>query len=129
MLILANYRWSPPNCNLFALKLRSRLLCFGAERVFDYHSPTCAADIRAYTTNELACALDCVSQADTTQLCYVSIGRADGRCVSLEPFRDTVAQTRALTIEPSWIMVLSIFRKKVALEGEYGRDAQPKDRV
>ncbi|OBT72928.1 hypothetical protein VF21_07781 [Pseudogymnoascus sp. 05NY08] len=104
------------------------VLRFGAEKAFDYHSPTCAADIRAYTCNGLAYALDCVSQVDTTQLCYASIGRAGGRYVSLEPFRDTVAQTRALTIEASWVMVLSIFGRKVALEGEYGRDAQPKDR-
>lgn len=100
----------------------------GAEKVFDYHSPTCATVIRAYTSNELAYALDCFSQVDTTQLCYASIGRAGGRYVSLEPFRDTVAQTRVLTIEASWIMVLSIFGRKVALEGEYGRDAKPKDR-
>ncbi|KAI4119468.1 MAG: hypothetical protein LQ345_000622 [Seirophora villosa] len=101
---------------------------FGAEKVFDYSSATCAADIREYTGNELAYSLDCVSQADTTQLCYASIGRAGGRYVSLEPFREAVAQGRALTIEPSWVMVLTIFGRKVALEGEYGRDARPQDR-
>ncbi|PGH21394.1 hypothetical protein AJ80_03311 [Polytolypa hystricis UAMH7299] len=101
---------------------------FGAEKVFDYRSPTCVSDIRAYTGNELAYALDCVSLADTTQLCYASIGRAGGRYVSLEPFRETVAQGRALTVEPSWVMVLTIFGRKVALEGEYGRDSRPEDR-
>ncbi|KAL8765382.1 MAG: hypothetical protein Q9209_007530 [Squamulea sp. 1 TL-2023] len=40
----------------------------GAEKVFDYSSPTCAEDIHAYTQNERAFALDCVSQAETTQL-------------------------------------------------------------
>ncbi|KAL8820237.1 MAG: hypothetical protein Q9223_001501 [Gallowayella weberi] len=111
---------SPAN---FDLALR-----FGAEKVFDYHSPTCTADIRAYTQGELAYALDCVSQADTTQLCYSSIGRAGGRYVSLEPFRDTVAQKRSLTIEPSWVMSLTIYGRKVDLEGEYGREARPHDR-
>ncbi|KAL8974639.1 MAG: hypothetical protein Q9197_001127 [Variospora fuerteventurae] len=111
---------SPSNFNL--------VYRFGAEKVFDYSSPTCAADIREYTRNELAYTLDCVTQADTTQLCYASIGRAGGRYVSLEPFREAVAQGRALTIEPSWIMVLTIFGRKVALEGEYGRDARPQDR-
>ncbi|KAL7911486.1 GroES-like protein [Trichoderma velutinum] len=104
------------------------VLRFGAEKVFDYRSPTCAEDIRAYTGNELAYTLDCVSQADTTQLCYGSIGRAGGRYVSLEPFRETVAQSRALTIQPSWVMVLTIFGRKVALDGEYGREARPEDR-
>lgn len=97
--------------------------------MFDYNSPTCAADIRAYTSNELAYTLDCVSQADTTQLCYASMGRAGGRYVSLEPFRQAIAQTRSLTIEPSWVMVLTVFGRKVALEGEYGRDARPEDRA
>ncbi|RFU77042.1 zinc-binding dehydrogenase family [Trichoderma arundinaceum] len=104
------------------------VLRFGAEKVFDYSSPTCAEDIRAYTGNELAYTLDCVSQADTTQLCYGSMGRAGGRYVSLEPFRETVAQSRALTIQPSWVMVLTIFGRKVALDGEYGREARPEDR-
>lgn len=56
------------------------------------------------------------------------MGRAGGRYVSLEPFRETVAKSRALTIEPSWVMVLTIFGRKVALDGEYGRDARPQDR-
>ncbi|KAF3764980.1 GroES-like protein [Cryphonectria parasitica EP155] len=111
---------SPPNYDL-ALK-------FGAEKVFDYHSPTCAVDIRSYTGNALAYAIDCVSQADTTQLCYAAIGRAGGRYVSLEPYRETVTATRALTIEPSFCMAMTLFGKKVALDGIYGREAQPQDR-
>jgi NADPH:quinone reductase-like Zn-dependent oxidoreductase len=101
---------------------------FGAEMVFDYRSPTCAADIRTATGNELAYALDCVTEADTTQLCYAAIGRAGGRYVSLEPFREAIAQSRSLTIQPSWVMVLTIFGQKVALDGEYGREARPEDR-
>ncbi|KAL8923183.1 MAG: hypothetical protein Q9208_004746 [Pyrenodesmia sp. 3 TL-2023] len=111
---------SPSNVDL--------VLRFGAEKAFDYRSPTCAAEIRSYTRDELAYTLDCVSQADTTQLCYAAMGRAGGRYVSLEPFQKAVAQSRALTIEPSWVMVLTVFGRKVALEGEYGRDAQPQDR-
>ncbi|KAK4170805.1 chaperonin 10-like protein [Triangularia setosa] len=95
---------SPSN---FALVKR-----FGAEKVFDYHSPTCAQEFLEYTT----------------QLCFQSIGRAGSCYVSLVPFRDTVAQTRTLTIEPSWVMVLSIFGRKVALDGKYGREAQPEDK-
>ncbi|KAL4746132.1 hypothetical protein BDW72DRAFT_197982 [Aspergillus terricola var. indicus] len=104
-------------------------LKFGAEKVFDYNSPNCASDIKAYTNNELSYVLDCVTQADTTTLAYAAMGRAGGRYVSLEPFRDTVAQTRALTIVPSWVMVLTIFGKSVALDGEYGREARPEDRA
>ncbi|KAH7322431.1 chaperonin 10-like protein [Stachybotrys elegans] len=103
-------------------------LRFGAEKVFDYRSPNCAEDIKAYTRNELTYTLDCVSQADTTKLCYSAMGRAGGRYVSLEPFRDAIAQTRSLTVKPSWVMVLTIFGRKVALDGEYGREANPEDR-
>lgn len=56
------------------------------------------------------------------------MGRAGGRYVTLEPFRDRVAQTRPLTVEPSWFMVLSIFGAPVILSGEYHRDADPKYR-
>ncbi|GAP93360.2 putative polyketide enoylreductase [Rosellinia necatrix] len=100
-------------------------LRFGAEKVFDYHSETCADEIREYTGNQLAYAFDCVAEADTTQLCYRSIGRAGGRYVTVEPFRESVAKTRELTIEPSWLMATSIFGNKIALEGAYARDARP----
>ncbi|KAF7714213.1 PKS_ER domain-containing protein [Penicillium ucsense] len=102
---------------------------FGAEKAFDYHSPTCATDIRAYTGNQLAYAFDCISQVDTTTLCYAALGRAGGRYVALDPPRETVTQTRAATVEPSWIMGLTLFGSKIALDGEYYRDARPQDRV
>jgi hypothetical protein len=40
----------------------------GAEAVFDYRSPTVAADIRAYTKNKLRYAWDCVGGPDATAL-------------------------------------------------------------
>lgn len=104
-------------------------LRFGAEKVFDYHSPTCAADIRAYTGNQLAYAFDCIAEADTTQLCYTALGRAGGRYVTLEPYRESVVKTRASTIEPSWFLATSIFGNKIALDGVYGRDARPEDKA
>lgn len=101
---------------------------FGAEKVFDYNSPTAAASIRAYTGNTLAHAIDCVSQAETTALCYAALGRAGWRYVLLEPFRKAVAATRALTVAPSFCMGLTLFGKEVALDGVYGREARPADR-
>lgn len=132
-----NNKLTPPLVPILSAGLRPIATCspanfplaqhFGAEKVFDYHHPTCATDIRTYTSNQLAHALDCVSLADTTQLCYSAIGRAGGRYVSLEPYRTSVTDTRP-TIEPSWLMVLSVFGKDVALEGEYGRKGKPEDR-
>ncbi|KAI1816162.1 GroES-like protein [Poronia punctata] len=104
-------------------------LRFGAEKVFDYHDPATASAIRSYTSDELSLALDCVTTAETTRLCYDAMGRAGGRYVALEPFQKAVALTRPLTIEPSWIMGLTIFGEEVRLHGEYGREARPQHRI
>ncbi|KAF1973007.1 GroES-like protein [Bimuria novae-zelandiae CBS 107.79] len=101
---------------------------FGATATFDYHGANTAAAIRAYTQNELAYAFDCVSTAETTQLCYDALGRAGGRYTALEPFRTTVTSKRSLTVSPSWLLALTIFGEKVALDGEYAREALPDHR-
>lgn len=101
---------------------------FGAEKVFDYHDSNCGDAIRAYTGNELAYALDCVAEAETTQMCYAAIGRAGGRYVAVEPFRDSIAQGRSYTIKPSWFNVMTIWGRKVNLGGEYAREASLEDR-
>ncbi|EPE33745.1 GroES-like protein [Glarea lozoyensis ATCC 20868] len=111
---------SPSN---FALVLE-----FGAEKAFDYRSPECAKEIRAYTRNGLAYAIDCVSESDSAQLCYGAIGRAGGRYCGVEPVRQAVAATRP-TIRASWLMVLTMFGGRVALDGEYARDASAADRA
>ena len=102
---------------------------FGAEKVFDYHKDSCAAEIREYTGNQLAYALDCVAQADTTQLCYAALGRAGGRYVTLEPFREAVAQTRPLTVQPSWFMAPTLIGVAVDMHGAFARQARPEDRM
>lgn len=40
----------------------------GADKVFDYKSPTCAADIRKYTNNKLKYAMDCISEGSAPQI-------------------------------------------------------------
>lgn len=60
-------------------------------------------------------------------MCYNAIGRAGGRYVSLEPYREAVTVTRP-TVKPSFAMGLTMFGRKVALDGVYGREAQPGDR-
>ncbi|KFY16430.1 hypothetical protein V492_01339 [Pseudogymnoascus sp. VKM F-4246] len=104
------------------------VLGFGAEKAFDYHSPDCAKEIRAYTRNGLKYTLDCVSESDSAQLCYGAIGRAGGRYCGLEPVRQAVAATRP-TVRASWLMVLTMFGGRVALDGEYAREASAADRA
>ena len=93
-----------------------------AEQVFDYHSLTCAEEIRLRT---LSYALDCISQADTTQLCQGAIGRAGGRYVALEPYREKLAVRKM--VECSWLMLLTIFGQRVAHDGVYGREVMSED--
>jgi NADPH:quinone reductase-like Zn-dependent oxidoreductase len=102
---------------------------YGAERVFDYHNETCAEDIKAYTEGQLEFALDCVTEAETTQLCYAAIGLAGGRYVAVEPFRQAITNTRVGLVEPSWFNVMTIWGRKVELGGDFGRDASPEDRA
>lgn len=45
----------------------------GAEAVFDYSSPTCAADIRAAAGGPLRLAWDCIASADTARLCAAAL--------------------------------------------------------
>jgi hypothetical protein len=73
-------------------------------------------------------ALDCVSESDSAQLCYGAIGRAGGRYCGLEPVRQAVAAARP-SVRASWLMVLTMFGRRVALDGEYAREASPADRA
>jgi len=65
--------------------------------------------------------------ADTTLFCYGALGRAGGRYVTLEPFREAITSTRP-TIKPSWVLAMTVLGCKLDLAGEYARDAIPEDR-
>ncbi|KAF2673102.1 GroES-like protein [Microthyrium microscopicum] len=45
------------------------LKSFGADHVFDYNSPTCAADIKKLTNNSLYYAWDTISEKNSPQIC------------------------------------------------------------
>lgn len=97
---------------------------FGADVVFDYTTPNCAADIRAYTRNGLRLALDCISTAETMGLCYAALGRAGGRYVALDPFNTDVAASRAV-IRPNWVVGMEPLGDAIAWPAPYGREANP----
>ncbi|KAG8156277.1 hypothetical protein KVR01_013856 [Diaporthe batatas] len=99
---------------------------YGAEVTFDYNSPTCAEDVRAYTVNTFFYALDCITEASTMAICYGAIGRAGGKYCGLEPYPER--QNTRKAVKPDWVMGLSIFGKKVALDGAFGREERPQDR-
>ncbi|KAI6760365.1 hypothetical protein HG530_009225 [Fusarium avenaceum] len=57
----------------------------GADQVFDYKSPTCATDIRRFTSNNLAYVFDTIGTMATAQICSDAIGSEGGIYTSLEP--------------------------------------------
>lgn len=53
--------------------------------MFDYKSPTCAADIRKVANNKLAHALDTIGTAESAQICCEAMGPRGGTYTSLQP--------------------------------------------
>lgn len=79
---------------------------YGAEAVFDYHSPTCAADIRTYTNNDLEYVLDCITAESSMKICYAALGRAGGFYTALDPYPEHLATRKVVT--PDWILATRI---------------------
>ncbi|KAH3920889.1 trans-enoyl reductase phmE [Parastagonospora nodorum] len=94
---------------------------YGAVKAFDYHSPTCAQDIRAYTKNRLAHIIDPIVEAKTMQLCYAAMGRAGGKYCALEAYADELCTRKV--VKPELVMGMAILGRKVALNHGYGSEA------
>ncbi len=58
---------------------------FGATAVFDYYDSECAAQIREYTHNNLALAMDCIATESSTAICEAAMGSNGGTVTSLMP--------------------------------------------
>lgn len=98
---------------------------YGAEEVFDYNSPTCAKDIRAYTRNSLKYVLDTITEVKTMKLCYAAIGRAGGKYTGLELLGEDVVSGMRKTVKNDWVLGIRLTGKKIALSGGYGYEASP----
>ncbi|KKK24445.1 hypothetical protein P175DRAFT_0525698 [Aspergillus ochraceoroseus IBT 24754] len=96
----------------------------GAEAVFDYRSPSCAIDIRAYTRNGLRYVMDCISETASMELCYAAIGRAGGRYTALHPYSSRIAATRP-TVKADWVFQPALFGRDVNWPSPFGRPADP----
>jgi NADPH:quinone reductase-like Zn-dependent oxidoreductase len=102
---------------------------YGAEAAFDYHSPSCGEDIKAYTKNNLKYVLDIIAESQTMKLCYAAIGRTGGRYTGLEYVDKTMAQSLRRTVTPDWVLGVSLTGKKISLPGDYGSEADPQKKV
>lgn len=99
----------------------------GAAQVFDYHSPSCGSDIRAYTNNSLSHVFDSVTDAATMKMCYEAIGGSGGKYIAIDPFATHIQYTRR-EVQAEWLMIYSLFGDPVKLAGVYGRPACLQDR-
>ncbi|KAA8576457.1 hypothetical protein EYC84_006576 [Monilinia fructicola] len=57
----------------------------GADKAFDYNSPTCAQDIKEYTHDSIRHAFDCVSEASSPDITVAAISSAGGVYSTLLP--------------------------------------------
>ncbi|THW97443.1 putative alcohol dehydrogenase [Aureobasidium pullulans] len=110
---------SPANFNL--------VKSYGAEEAFDYHSSTCAENIRKYTGNTLAYAADCVTVPSSTKACIAAIGRAGGRYVALDPYEEDL-MTRKV-VRPDWILATAVAGRGSSWPAPYGREPDMECRV
>lgn len=92
---------------------------FGADKVLDYHSATCAQDIRNYTENNLTYAMDIIADAKSVRACYAALGRAGGRYVGFELVPEELTALRK-TIQASWVLGIRMSGREIALERGYG---------
>ncbi|KAK4176928.1 Enoyl reductase LovC [Triangularia setosa] len=97
---------------------------YGAEKVFDYQSPDCAAEIRAYTNNALEYTLDCITTIESMRICYAAIGRKGGRYTALDPYPDIVAKTRRV-VKADWVLGPVMLGRDIGWPAPHGRQADP----
>lgn len=98
---------------------------YGAEKAFDYNSPTCAEDIRSYTKNTLQYVIDIIAEVKTTRLCYAAIGRAGGRYVGFELIPDELVKDMRKTVKPDWVLGITMSGSEIAIGGGYDSKPNP----
>jgi aspyridone synthetase trans-acting enoyl reductase len=104
----------------------ARLSALGAAASFDYRSPSCGSDIRAYTDNSLEYVLDCISDAASIKACYAAISSGGGRYISLDPF-PIRGHTRR-SVRPNWIIALTMLGRPINWQRPFLREPKPKHR-
>ena len=97
----------------------------GATATFDYHSPSCGAEIRELTGDTLTLALDCITDTTSMAICYEALGTAGGRYVALDSF-PLRGHTRRSVIA-DWVCTYSQFGNPIAWAPPYNLDARRAD--
>lgn len=97
---------------------------YGAAETFDYRSPDCIKDIKAYTKNSLKYVLDCVSEPETMEFCYQCIGRSGGKLTTLEP-PPKYLDSRARSVKVDWVLGPALHGKAIGWPAPMERPANP----
>ncbi|KAK1960816.1 GroES-like protein [Colletotrichum sublineola] len=98
---------------------------YGADAVFDYHTPTCSADIKALTRNNLKYIVDPFSDLRTMALADEAMGRVGGRYVALESYQEVALGGKAKLIKRELIMGQMVTGKAIPLTDGYGKPEDP----
>jgi hypothetical protein len=96
-------------------------MSYGAEKVFDYHLPSCSDDIRKYTKNSLKFVLDCISEPETMEFCYKCIGRSGGKYTALEPYPLWLDNKK--TVKADWVLGPTMLGRKIGWQAPFEREA------
>jgi aspyridone synthetase trans-acting enoyl reductase len=104
-----------------------RVKALGAAGAWDYRSPSCAEEMRDFTQDQLAYALDCITDSGSMKICYAAIGSAGGKYVGLDQF-PIRGHTRR-NVRPEWIIAWTVLGKPINMAKPYRRDAKPRDRA
>ncbi|KAM0189353.1 hypothetical protein ACHAPI_010119 [Fusarium lateritium] len=99
----------------------------GAVEAFDYRSPSCASDIRAFTNDKLEYVLDCITESSSMKICYGAIGSHGGNYIGLDQF-PIRGHTRR-DVRPGWVLAWTALGKPVDWKKPYRREARPKDKA
>ncbi|KAI1820160.1 hypothetical protein F4861DRAFT_533906 [Xylaria intraflava] len=100
----------------------------GAEATFDYHSESCAADIKAYTSGRLRYVLDVITDTTSQVICHAAFGRGGGIYAALESPLEAL-HTRPRTVKVDFVVGLCALGREIALSGDYKRAADPSSRL
>ncbi|KAH8896252.1 GroES-like protein [Thozetella sp. PMI_491] len=95
---------------------------YGAEKVFDHRSVSCAADIKAYTLGSLRYTLDVITDARSVAICEAVIGRGGGRYVGLEALPPDVLAgkgVRSRSVRWTWVLGITLVGRGEALGEPY----------
>lgn len=104
-----------------------RLKSLGAVACFDYHTSTLADDVRSFTNQRLADALDCITDSASMNICYSALGDQGGRYVGLDQF--PIRSHTRRDVRPEWIVAWTVSGEAIKWQRPYRRAPRPRHKV